>query len=140
MASIAMMFGGAAVNAIAFTGSSFLSNQLGSSEERKRHNLALEKLSHDRDKWSQERLKRIYFINEKFKEQGHAERTCQDVDEAMREYSLLTGNSLNYMTMSPEPRLEDYLDEDQMSTLQTGELAIVGAGMLITGYLTYRFL
>ena len=42
MASIAMMIGGAITNALAFSGSSFLFNQMSGSAERKRHNLALE--------------------------------------------------------------------------------------------------
>jgi hypothetical protein len=138
--AIAMMFGGALTNALAFTGSNFLFSQMGSSEERKRHNLAIEKLQHDKDRWNQERLGRIDYINQKLKEQGHAERTFQSVDEAMRQYNLLTDDkSLDYMTMPPEPRLEDYLDEDQKSALQNGELAVLGAGLLITGYLTWRY-
>ena len=59
------------------------------------------------------------------KEEGHAKRTFENVDDALRQYYLLTGDeSLNYMVMSPEPKLEDYLDEDQISALQKGELAV----------------
>ena len=136
MASIAMMVGGALTNALAFTGSSFLFSSLGSSEERKRHDLAIEKLSRDKDRWNQQRLKRIDYINQKLKEQGHAERTFRDVDEAMREYNLLTGD---FMEMSPEPKLADYLDSDQLDSFQKVELAVVGAGMALTGILVYKF-
>ena len=48
MASTAMMIGGALVNALAFTGSNFLFGQLSKDHvdaERKRHDLALEKLA-----------------------------------------------------------------------------------------------
>ena len=45
MASIAMMIGGAVVNAMAFSGSSFLfSSMSGGAAERKRHDLAIERL------------------------------------------------------------------------------------------------
>ena len=56
MAAIGMMVGGALVNALAFTGSNYLFTSLSSSEERERHNRAMEKLEHDRDEWNQERL------------------------------------------------------------------------------------
>lgn len=138
MASIALMIGGALTNALAFSGSNFLFSQISGAEERKRHNLAIEKLQHDRDLWNEERLKRIDYINQKLKEQGHAERTFQNVDQAMQEYYYLTGSSLE--EMKPEPKLSDYLDEDQMSALQKGELFIVGVGMLAAGYLTYKFI
>ena len=43
-----MMIGGAFVNAFAFSGSNFLFHKLSSeSEERKRHDKAMEKLNHD---------------------------------------------------------------------------------------------
>ena len=132
-----MMLGGAVVNALAFTGSNFLFSTMSSSKERKRHDLALEKLQHDRDSWNEARLKRVDFINEKLKEQGHAERTFRNVDDAMRAYHDLTGGRLE--EFPPEPRLEDYLEEDQASAIQTGELALVGLGMLGTGILVYKF-
>ena len=84
MAAIGMMIGGAVTNALAFTGSNYLFSSLSSSEERKRHNLATEKLEHDRDKWNQERLQRIDYINDQLKRQEHAERTFASVDDAIR--------------------------------------------------------
>ena len=138
-----MMIGGALTNALVFSGSSFLFSQMSSAEERKRHNLAMEELQYDRDSWNEQRLARIDYINQKLKEEGHAERTFASVDEAMREYNMLTGGSApmppGYAEMAPEPQLEDYLTEDQVSALQTGELVIVGAGMLLTGYLVYKY-
>ena len=134
MASIAMMVGGAMVNALAFSGSSFLFSQMSSSEERKRHNLAIEKLQHDRDEWNEARLKRIDYINKKMAEQGHAQRTFQSVNQAMQEYYLLTGENLQLGEMPPEPQLYDYLDEEDQKALQTGELVIVGVGMILVGY------
>lgn len=135
--AIAMMVGGALTNALAFSGSNFLFSQLSGSAERKRHNLAMEKLQNDRDTWNEQRLQRIDYINQKLKEQGHAEKTFQDVNEAMYQYYLLTGEALD--PIDPEPHLYDYLDEDQKTTMQTGELVIVSVGMIITGYLTYRY-
>jgi hypothetical protein len=137
MASIAFMVGGALVNALAFSGSNFLFSSLSSSAERKRHDLALEKLQHDRDGWNQARLQRIDYINKKLKEQGHSERTFQDVDNAMRVYHELIGDQLE--DFPPEPHLYQYLDEDQTNAIQTGELTLVGLGMLGVGILVYKF-
>jgi hypothetical protein len=137
MASIAMIIGGAFVNAFAFSGSNYLFSQISGSAERKRHNLAMENLQHDRDEWNTARLERIDYINQKLQEQGHAQRTFKNVDQAMQEYYALTGEDLY---LPPEPQLYDYLDEDQKSSMQTGELTIIGTGLLLTSYLTYKFI
>ena len=137
MASIAMMVGGALTNALAFSGSSFLFSQMSGAAERKRHNLAIENLQHERDTWNEQRLARIDFINKKLKEQGHAEKTFRNVDEAMQSYYYLTGEQLE--ALPPEPQLSDFLHEDDNAAIQKIELVLVGAGILITGYLTYKF-
>ena len=54
MATIALMVGGAITNALAFSGSNFIFSQMSSAEERKRHDLAMEKLQHERDTWNEE--------------------------------------------------------------------------------------
>ncbi len=136
--AVVMMLGGALTNALAFSGSNFLFSQISGSAERKRHNLAMEQLQRQRDVWNEQRLERIDYINQKLKEQGHAERTFKDVDEAMQAYYILTGEQLN--SMPPEPQLSDFLDENDRASIQRGELTIVAAGLLITGYLTYKFL
>ena len=146
--AIAMMIGGALTNALAFTGSNFLFSQMSSSAERKRHDLATEKLQHERDVWGEERLERIDYINQKLKEQGHAERTFHSVDEAIREYYEITGEPISESNQEyewlndtrPEPQLSEFLDDDQKSNLEKGELALVSVGLLATGYLTYKFI
>ena len=69
MATIALMVGGAITNALAFSGNNFLFSQMSGAEERKRHNLAMEKLQHERDTWNEERLQRIDYINEELKKE-----------------------------------------------------------------------
>lgn len=135
--ALVMMVGGAITNALAFSGSNFLFSQISGAAERKRHNLAMEKLQHDRDLWNEQRLERIDFINKKLKQQGHAEKTFRDVNEAMQAYYVLTGEQLE---MPPEPQLIDYLHEDDKTAIQNTELVVVGVGILITGYLTYKFI
>ena len=58
MASIAMMIGGAVVNALAFSGSNYLFSKLRSNhsnEELKRHNAAMEELTKARDDWNKKK-------------------------------------------------------------------------------------
>ena len=138
MATIALMVGGAITNALAFSGSNFLFSQMGVPEERKRHNLAMEKLQHERDTWNEERLERIDYINEEFKKRGHAAKTFQNVDQAMQQYYFLTGTDLP--PLSSKSQLEDFLDDDQNLALQRGELSLIAIGLLLTGYLTYKFI
>ena len=138
MATIALMVGGAITNALAFSGSNFLFSQMSGAEERKRHNLAMEKLQHERDTWNEERLERIDYINEELKKRGHAAKTFQNVDQAMQQYYFLTGTELP--SLSSEPQLEDFLDDDQRLAIQRGELTLITIGILTTAYLTYKFI
>ena len=68
MASLLFTIGGAAVNALAFSGTNFIFSRLTDhgEEERKRHDLALEKLQRARDKWNEDRMKRLDFINKRY--------------------------------------------------------------------------
>ena len=71
MASLLFTVGGAAVNALAFSGTNFLFSRLTDhgEEERKRHDLALEKLQRARDEWNKDRMKRLDFINKRLREE-----------------------------------------------------------------------
>ena len=138
MATIALMVGGAITNALAFSGSNFLFSQMSGAAERKRHNLAMENLQHERDTWNEERLERIDYINEELKKRGHAVKTFKDVDQAMQQYYFLTGTELP--SLSSEPQLEDFLDDDQRLAIQRGELTLITIGILTTAYLTYKFI
>ena len=70
MVSIAMMIGGAVVNALAFTGSIFLFSSHW--KERKRHDLAQEQLTKARDEWSKERVKYLDYINDRLRKEAIA--------------------------------------------------------------------
>ena len=50
----------------------------------------------------------------------------------------MTGNVLP--PLSAQPQLEDFLDDEQNLALQRGELTPIGLGLLITTYLTYKFI
>ena len=60
MASIAMMAGGALVNALAFSGTNFLFHKLSAGDaERKRHDLAMEQFTRDHNTWLKSRQNKI---------------------------------------------------------------------------------
>ena len=109
MASIAMLLGGAAVNALAFSGSNYLFSMLRSSgldEERKRHDKAVEQLQAAQSEWSQRRTERLDWINDELRRQNHAVQTFHDVDMAIREYARVTGHNLN--SLGSEPQISDF--------------------------------
>ena len=106
MASIALLVGGALVNALAFSGSNFLFSMLrdpSAGEERKRHDQAAPAAQ---VKWSRKRSERLDWINENLRRQGHAVHTFRDVDEAIRQYNLVSGSALEQM--EPKPELSDF--------------------------------
>ena len=90
MASIAMMAGGAIVNALAFSGSNYLFSKLDkedTAEEQKRHDKAMEQLQTAQAEWSQKRTERLDWINKKLREQYQAVQDFHDADAAWREYT-----------------------------------------------------
>ena len=62
--------GGTVVNTLAFSGTNFVFSRLTDhgEEERKRHDLALERLQKARDEWNEDRMKRLDFINKRLRE------------------------------------------------------------------------
>ena len=70
MASVLFTIGGTVVNTLAFSGTNFVFSRLTDhgAEERKRRNLALEKLQRTRDEGNRDRMKRLDFINRRLRE------------------------------------------------------------------------
>ena len=136
MASIAMLVGGALVNALAFSGSNYLFSMLhdsGTLEEQKRHNEAVEQLQAAQAEWSKARTECLDWINEELRRQGHAVQTFNDVDAAIREYALITGNQLDPLRV--EPKLSDfYTPSDEQ---KDREIAFIILGMTATGLVAH---
>ena len=88
MASVLFTIGGAVVNALASSGTNFVFSRLTDhgAEERKTHDLALEKLQRARDEWNRDRRKRLYLINKRLRERNEARTYIKNVDETMLEY------------------------------------------------------
>ena len=137
MASIAMLVGGALVNALAFSGSNYLFIILRSSgvdKERKRHDKAVEQLQAAQASWSRKRTERLDCINEELRRQGHAVKTFRDVDAAMQEYAQVTGHNLD--PMGQEPQLAYFYSPSDGQ--KDREIAFVVVGMAATGLVAYH--
>ena len=126
MASVAIVIGGAVVNALAFSGSNYLFAKMGkdeAAEEKKRHDQALEKLASAEKDYEKQRIQRLDFINERLEEQKHAVSTFTDVDKAIREYYLATGEDLSVK----KPKLSDFYQPS--NNQRTGEIIFILLGM-----------
>ena len=88
MASLLFTVGGAMGNALAFSGTKFVFNRVPHHgvEEGKRHDLAEEQLQEARDKWNEDRMERLDFINKILREQNKARAYINDTNEAILEY------------------------------------------------------
>ena len=124
------------MNALAFSGSNFLFSKMGNSdaagEERKQHDKAVEQLQAAQAAWSRKRTERLDWINEDLRRQGHAARTFRDVDEAIRQYNLISGP---LVPIEPEPKLSDfYLPSPEQCDR---EIAFVVMGLGATTFVVY---
>ena len=108
MASLLFTVGGAVVNALAFSGTYFVFSMLTDhgAEERKRHDLALEKLQRTRDEWNTDRMKRLDFINRSLREKNEAKAYINNVDEVMLEYYQIFAKQIK--PLPPESELSDF--------------------------------
>ena len=97
MANLAVIVGGAAINTLAFGGSNYLFSKLSDygEAERKRHNLAIEKLQKTRDEWNKESVKRLDFINKRLHEHQNAKQAISNLEDGMREYYRVFGQKIN---------------------------------------------
>ena len=141
MASIALMIGGALVNAFAFTGGNYLFSMLRGHDEagrieQARHNEAMERQQAAMSAWSKKRMQRLDWINEQFQREKHAVETFQDVDRAMREYHEVFGTRLE--DAGPRPQLSDFYTPSE--TQKDYEFGFIIAGTTGVALLAYNFL
>ena len=108
MASLLFTIGGAVVNALAFSGTNFVFSRLTDhgAEERKRHDLALEKLQRARDESNRDVMKRLHFMNKRLREKNEG----RNISTMLMKQCL---NTIAYLQKklkhsSPEPELSDF--------------------------------
>ena len=131
------MVGGAVVNAVAFSATSFGFSQINNPEaERKRHNLAMEELQRAKNLWNQKRLERLDYINKRLRQEKNAEQRFNELSVAMKQYRQAFGEKLS--ELPPEPKLSDFYtpSEDQ----HNAELVFITISMVGLGtFIYYKF-
>ena len=138
MAGIAMLVGGAVVNALAFSGSNYLFSMMRSksvAEEKLRHDKALEQLETAQAEWARKRQKRLDWINEELRRQGHSLHTFADVNEAIQHYNLVTAGKNQIELMEAKPELSEFYHPS--TDQKKREIAFVALGMGVTGLVAY---
>ena len=100
MALVLFTIGGTMMNALAFSGTNFFFSKLTDhgEKERKRHDLALEKLKRAWNKWNEDTMKRLDFINKRLREKNEARAYINNVDEAMLEYYRIFAKQIKPLT------------------------------------------
>ena len=104
--------------------------------DRKRFDLATEKEQKGRDRWNQERMERLDFINKRLRDKQEARDYIQNLNSAILEYYRVFGVKLK--PLPPEPQLSDYyMPSDQQ---KNSELLFVIAGTAISSYIIIKYL
>ena len=135
MASIVMLIGLALVNALAFTGSSYLFHRLSADNtniERKRHDLAIEKSQKAQIEWAHKCQELIDFINKQLRLERKAETKFSELNKAMREYHEVFDHELP--PLPGEPVLRDvYTPTDEQHYRELGFIALsmIGIGGIL---------
>ena len=136
MASIAILIGGAIANAIAFVGGNALYDKFGridGSEERIRHDRAVEDLQKASTEWGQKRLETLDFINNKIREKSESRNTFDDVDRALEFYKDTHDTNLQ---LSKQPVLSDFYKPSlEQKYYEITVITVVGS---IMGYFAYK--
>ena len=138
MASLLFTVGGAVVNALAFSGTNFVFSRLTNqgAEELKRHDLALENLEKARDRWNEDRMKRLDLINKRLHERNEAWAYINNLDKAMLEFYRVFAKQRK--PLPPEPELSDFYHPSE--TQKSSKLLFVVAGTGIATYVLYKYL
>ena len=105
-------------------------------KERKRHDLAEEKLQKTRDKWNEDRMKRLDFINKRLREKNEARAYINNTDEAILEYYRVFPRKIK--PLPPEPELSDFYHPSE--TQRNGELLFTTVGTGIVTYAMYKYI
>ena len=140
MASIAIMVGGAVLNAAAFIGGNYLAKAFGGDdkalEEKVRHDKALEAYQAAYAKYTRDRTKLLDWIQTNAQIKADAKQNFTNTDYAFKLYNKM--HPEEQMIPPKEPKFSDFYQPSQQQ--KNGELLFVGTGALALGYAAFRFL
>ena len=119
-----MLAGGALINALAFSGTNFLFHKLSADgDERKRHDLALEKYTRDYHTWLENRQNKLDLERKRRLAAQTSEKHMQELDQSMVEYARALD------ARAPMPQFFQYYhpSEAQKKKDYIGALVAIGA-------------
>jgi len=139
MATVAVIVGAAVVNAIAFTAGNALYDKFGrtdGSEDKARHDRAIEDLQKASAVWNQKGLETLDFIDRSVKQKDDARNTFDDVNTAIEFYNQTHPDGK--IVLPYRPVLEDFYKPTPEHNYHETVVASITDG--VNGYVAYRFL
>ena len=138
MASIALIIGGAIINATTFVGGSYLAKYLSGSsdsdEEKKRHDLAVEKYQKEYEEYEENRAKLNDWIMTNDRIKDEAKENFKNTDYALKLYNKIHQDDLSLR----EPQFSDFYQPSAQQ--KQGEIIYVGASALAIGFAASYFI
>lgn len=141
MASIAIMVGGAVLNAAAFVGGNYLAKAFGgggdaAEKEKERHDKALEAYQAAYAKYNRDRTKLIDWVQTNAQIKEEAKQNFTNTDYALKLYNK--ANPEKKMLPPTEPKFSDFYRPSRLQ--ENSELVFVGAGTAALAYAAFRFI
>ena len=138
MASIALMIGGAIINATTFVGGSYVAKYLSGSsdsdEEKRRHDLAVEKYQKKYEEYEENRAKLNDWIMTNDRIKDEAKENFKNTDYALKLYNKIHQDDLSLR----EPQFSDFYQPSAQQ--KQGEIIYVGASALAIGFAASYFI
>ena len=138
--AVAMMVGGAVLNATTFVGGSYLAKYLSGNDskevlyKKERHDKALEKYQRDYAAYKEKRKKFLDWEDENRSSNAIASRNFANTDEALKYYDKMYEDD---HLASELPQFGDYYKPSKGQKM--GEMVYVGGGLMTLGYLASRW-
>ena len=142
MTSIAIMIGGAVLNAAAFTGGNYLAKYIAGDSgkaalaEKTRHDKALEAYQAAMEKYTREHTQLLDWIETNREIKSEADQNFTNTDYAFKLYNQAHPDYK--LTLPTTPKFSDMYQPSELQ--KQGELLFVGGGGLVLGYAAFRFL
>ena len=139
--AVAMMIGGAILNAAAFTGGNYLERYLSGDndqaalDEKIRHDKVLQQYQAAYEKWQKDRTELFDWVAEQDREKDKAIDDFQTTDQAL---ALYNQTNRVKVALRKEPEFSDLYKPSEQQ--KNSELLFIGAGMLAIGFAVFRSL
>ena len=131
------MIGGAIINATAFVGGNYLAKYLSvasAGQEKKRHDLAVEKYEKEYQKYQENRTKLLDWIATNDRIKDKAKQNLENTDYALKLYNETHQDQMDLK----EPQFSDFYKPSVQQ--KQGEMIYVGASALAIGLAASHFL